>query len=58
MEMPGELIVRGFATEAPLPSSLIFGKKANGHPQAGFEIDAAMRERLPSDSAERARGFP
>jgi hypothetical protein len=56
--MPGELIVRGFATEAPLPSSLIFGKKANGHPQAGFEIDAAMRERLPSDSAERARGFP
>ena len=31
MEMPRELIVRGFAGEAPIPSSLIFGKKADGN---------------------------
>ena len=58
MEMPGELIVRGFAREAPVPSSLIFGKKADGHSQAGFEIDTGTRARLPSNSAERARGRP
>jgi len=32
MKMPGELIVRGFAREAAVSSSLIFGKKADGHP--------------------------
>lgn len=31
VEMPGELIVRGFAREAAVPSNLVFGKKADGH---------------------------
>ena len=58
MEMPCELIVRGLAREAPVSSSLIFGKKADGHPQAGFKLTPGMRARLPSNSAERGRGCP